>query len=254
MTAEGTLSGRRVLITGGGAGIGATLARDLVAADARVAILDVDGEAARRIGESLGAEHALWVHGDVTDGSAVDTILQAARSQWGGIDDLVNNAGIYDHAPLLDLDLAQWRRVFEVNLMAPIAISCAVVRQMPRGGSIVNVASVLGQAMAPGRGPYCVSKSALISLTRMQAIEWAERNVRVNAIAPGYIMNEAVRRFAQTGGFDPQAVSRRTPMGRLGTEDEVVAGICFLLDPVRASYITGHVLEASGGWMAYGYV
>jgi NAD(P)-dependent dehydrogenase (short-subunit alcohol dehydrogenase family) len=108
--------------------------------------------------------------------------------------------------------------------------------------------------MAPGRGPYCVSKSALISLTKMQAIEWAERNVRANAIAPGYIMNEAVRRFGEAGGFDIEAVERRTPAGRLGTEDEVVAGICFLLDPARSAYVTGHVLEVSGGWMAYGYV
>lgn len=254
MAAETALAGRRVLITGGGAGIGAALARALVGSGAKVALFDLDGEAARATAAALGEANALWRQGDVVDSAAVAAILDAAGVRWGGIDDLVNNAGIYDHAPLLDLCLDQWRRVLEVNLMAPIAISNAVVRQMTRPGSIVNVSSVLGQAMAPARGPYCVSKSALISLTKMQAIEWAERKVRVNAIAPGYIMNEAVRRFAEAGGFDAAAVERRTPAGRLGTEDEVVAGICFLLDPARAAYVTGHVLEVSGGWMAYGYV
>jgi len=248
------LAGRRVLITGGGAGIGAALARALVGAGAKVALFDLDGEAARATATALGEANALWRQGDVVDSAAVAAILDAAGARWGGVDDLVNNAGIYDHAPLLDLHLDQWRRVLEVNLMAPISISNAVVRQMTRPGSIVNVSSVLGQAMAPGRGPYCVSKSALISLTKMQAIEWAEREVRVNAIAPGYIMNEAVRRFAVAGGFDVAAVERRTPAGRLGTEKEVVAGICFLLDPARSAYVTGHVLEVSGGWMAYGYV
>ena len=254
LTEMQALAGRRILITGAGAGIGAITAKALVVAGARVAIFDLDGNAARATAEALGAEHAIWRQGDVTDEAAVQGMLEAIEAAWGGIDDLVNNAGTYDHDPLLDLTMARWRRVLDVNLMAPIAISRAVVPRMGAGGSIVNVSSVLGQVAAPGRGPYCVSKSALISLTKMQAIEWAPRNIRVNAIAPGYIENEATRRFAAAGGFDAGAVRRRTPLGRLGSEDEVAAGICFLLDPARAAYITGHVLEVSGGWTAYGYV
>jgi NAD(P)-dependent dehydrogenase (short-subunit alcohol dehydrogenase family) len=113
---------------------------------------------------------------------------------------------------------------------------------------------VLGQVAAPTRGPYCVSKAALIALTKMQAIEWAERGIRVNAVAPGYIDNEAVRSFEAAGGMDGSAVRQRTPLHRLGTEEEVAAGILFLLDPARAGYVTGTVLEVSGGWTAYGYV
>ncbi len=112
----------------------------------------------------------------------------------------------------------------------------------------------LGQVAAPTRGPYCVSKSALISLTKIQAIEWAERGIRVNAIAPGYILNEPVRVLAAAGSFDLAAIERRTPMNRLGSEQEVAEGIALLLDPGRASYITGHVLEVNGGWTAYGFV
>jgi NAD(P)-dependent dehydrogenase (short-subunit alcohol dehydrogenase family) len=248
------LAGRRILITGSGAGIGATTAQVVVSLGARVAIFDRDGAAARRTADDLGDDNAFAVEGDVTDAGAIERTLDRMTEQWGGIDDLVNNAGTYDHGPLLELSLDQWRRVFDVNLMAAIAASNAAVRRMSAGASIVNVTSVLGQVAAPGRGPYCVSKAALISLTKMQAIEWAARQIRVNAIAPGYIMNEATRALAATGSFDTAAICRRTPLGRFGSEQEVADGICYLLDPKRAAYVTGHVLEVNGGWTAYGFV
>lgn len=247
-------SGRRVLITGGGAGIGAVTARLLARHGWRVALLDRDGAAAQRTADEIGTQAALWRQGDVTDQEAIAGALDAMTAAWGGIDDLVNNAGTWDHAPLLDLPLERWRRVLDVNLLAPIEISNAAVRRMGPGSAIVNVSSVLGQVSAPTRGPYCVSKSALISLTRMQAIEWAERGIRVNAIAPGYIINEPTKALAAAGSFDLSAINRRTPMGRLGTEDEVAQGIHFLLSPGGASYVTGHTLEVNGGWTAYGFL
>lgn len=253
MSQDNPFTGRRILITGAGAGIGAATSRLLVARGARIAILDRDGSAARGMANSLDPNHAFGFSGDVTDAAAIEGVLAEMSERWGGVDDLVNNAGTWDHAALLDLSLERWRHVFEVNLFAPIAISNAVVRQMPRGGSIVNVSSVLGQVAAPGRGPYCVSKSALIALTKMQAVEWANRGIRVNAIAPGYITNETTRTMAAAGGFDTAAINRRTPLGRFGEEEEVAEGIAFLLDSSRAAYITGHVLDVSGGWTAYGY-
>ena len=254
MSTIASASARRVLITGGGAGIGAVTARLLAHRGWRVAILDRDGAAAQRTAEEIGKDIGCWHKGDVTDPAAIAAVLDTMVAKWGGIDDLVNNAGVWDHAPLLDLTLAQWQRVLDVNLLAPIEVSNAAVRRMAPGSAIVNVSSVLGQVSAPTRGPYCVSKSALISLTKMQAIEWAERGIRVNAIAPGYIINEPTRALAASGSFDLSAINRRTPMGRLGTEDEVAEGIAFLLSPDRASYITGHTLEVNGGWTAYGYL
>jgi len=249
-----SVSGRRALITGGGAGIGAATARLLAQRGWRVALLDRDGAAAQRTAEDIGEGIACWFQGNVTDSAAIAGALDIMTTTWDGIDDLVNNAGVWDHAPLLDLTLDQWRSVMDVNLLAPIEISNAAVRRMGPGSAIVNVSSVLGQVSAPTRGPYCVSKSALISLTKMQAIEWAERGIRVNAIAPGYIINEPTRTLAASGSFDLSAINRRTPMGRLGTEEEVAEGIAFLLSPDRASYITGHTLEVNGGWTAYGYL
>jgi NAD(P)-dependent dehydrogenase (short-subunit alcohol dehydrogenase family) len=245
--------GRRILITGAGAGIGAVTAGLLAAKGARIGILDRDGDAARATAAGLGEGQAIGIAGDVADGQAVSAALDAMDTAWGGIDNLVNNAGTWDHGALLDLSLERWRRVFDVNFFAPLAIANMVVPRLGRGGSIVNVSSVLGQVAAPGRGPYCVSKSALIALTKIQAVEWAERGIRVNAIAPGYIMNETTRTMAEAGGFDTSAINRRTPIGRFGEESEVAEGIAYLLDNRRAAYVTGHVLEVSGGWMAYGY-
>lgn len=245
--------GRRILITGAGAGIGAVTARLLAARGARIAILDRNGDAARATAADLGEGNAIGMAGDVTDRNAIAAVLEAMAESWGGLDDLVNNAGTWDHGPLLELSLERWQRVFDVNFFAPLWISNTVVPRMNRGGSIVNVSSVLGQVAAPGRGPYCVSKSALITLTRMQAIEWADRGIRVNAIAPGYIMNDTTRTMAEAGGFDPAAINRRTPLGRFGEEAEVAEGIAYLIDPIRAAYVTGHVLEVNGGWTAYGY-
>lgn len=248
------LAGLRVLITGAGTGIGAVTATELASAGALVGVLDRDGLAARRMAEMLGNHRAIAIERDVVDPDAAEAAVEALVSRWGRIDALVNNAGTWDHDPLLDLTPQRWRHVLDVNLMAPIAFSNAAVRRMPSGGSVVNVSSVLGQVSAPSRGPYCVSKSALISLTKVQAIEWAERGIRVNAIAPGYIMNTTTAAMAAAGSFDMAAINRRTPMGRFGSEQDVANGIAYLLDPVRAAYVTGHVLEVNGGWTAYGFV
>lgn len=251
---DASLVGRRVLITGAASGIGAVAAARIVARGGRVCIMDTDEARSAETARTLGTDLAIPIAGDVTDEAAVETALDAMTDAWGGIDDLVNNAGTYDHGALLELSAARWRRVLDVNLMAPIVISCAAVRRMPDGGAIVNVSSVLGQVIAPERGPYCISKAALISLTKLQAVEWAPRKIRVNAIAPGYILNDTTKSLIETGSFSAEAICRRTPLGRLGTEDEVAEGICFLLDPLRAAYVTGHVLEVNGGWTAYGYV
>jgi NAD(P)-dependent dehydrogenase (short-subunit alcohol dehydrogenase family) len=254
MQGEKDFTGRRVLITGGGSGIGAATAAHLAQRGWRIAILDVDGAAAARIVQQIGLDKAIFHKGDVVTADAIETAISAMVETWGGIDDLVNNVGTWDHAPLVDLTLERWKRVFEVNLFSAISASNAAVRHMKAGSAIVNVSSVLGQVAAPTRGPYCVSKSALLSLTKVQAIEWAERGIRVNAIAPGYVSSATTQDFVARGGVDAAAVNRRTPMGRFGTVEEVAEGIAFLLDPERASYITGHTLEVSGGWTAYGFL
>src|SRR5262252_7061030 len=142
---EGKGGGRRVFITGGGAGIGATTARLLAERGWRIALLDRDGEAVKRTAAAIGNDKALGYTGDVTDVRSVEAALDDMAIAWGGIDDLINNAGTWDHAPLLELSRERWQRVMDVNFFAPIEISNAAVRRMQPGSAIVNVSSVLGQ-------------------------------------------------------------------------------------------------------------
>lgn len=251
---QGSFKGRRVLVTGGAAGIGAAIARAVVARDGRVAILDIDGDGAAALARELGEGAALACQGDVTEPAAVEAALDAMTADWGGLDGLVNNAGLSGNEALLDVDEATWQRVIEVNLTAPHRVAGAAVERLGPGGSIVNVASIYGVVAAPDRGPYCVAKAGLVMLTRVQALEWASRGIRVNAVAPGYIETPETQRLAAAGTLDLKAVRRRTPLGRLGTPDDVAAAVCFLLDPIDAAYLTGHVLGVDGGWTAYGYV
>jgi 3-oxoacyl-[acyl-carrier protein] reductase len=144
-------AGRRALVTGGGAGIGAATARKLAASGWRVAIFDRDAAAAERVATEIGEDGARAFPGDVTDPKAVGSALDGMAKHWGGIDDLVNNAGTWDHDPLLELSLERWQRVLAVNLLAPLEISNAAVRRMASGSAIVNVSSVLGQVSAPKR-------------------------------------------------------------------------------------------------------
>src|SRR5690349_17943359 len=151
MSEAKTAINRRAFITGGGAGIGAATARLLATRGWRVALLDRDGEAATRTARAIGADSARGYAGDVTDMRTVEAALDDMAKAWGGIDDLINNAGTWDHAPLLELSKERWQKVMDVNFFAPIEISNAAVRRMHKGSAIVNVSSVLGQVSAPTR-------------------------------------------------------------------------------------------------------
>ncbi len=120
------------------------------------------------------------------------------------------------------------------------------------GGAIVNIADLAAFETWPGYVPHSITKAGVVRMTSSLAKTLAPA-VRVNAIAPGYITNATPRAMAAAGGFDTSAINRRTPLGRFGEEEEIAEGIAYLLDPKRAAYVSGHVLEVSGGWMAYGY-
>ena len=251
---ELALQGRSVLVTGAAAGIGRAIVRAIAARGGRVVLFDRDEAGAVALAQAIGADSALACGGEVTDSGAVEAALDAVTARWGGLDGLVNNAGFGDTDAILDTDDAAWQRVIDVNLTAPFRLGRQAVRRMTEGGAIVNVASIYGVVAAPNRAGYCVTKAGLVMLTKVQALEWAGLGIRVNAVAPGYIATEPVAELARQGKIELAAIERRTPLGRMGTADEVAAAVCFLLDPVAASYVTGHVLGVDGGWVAYGYV
>ncbi len=158
-------------------------------------------------------------------------------------------------APAADLPEADYRTTLELNLNAAFLLSQEIGRGMlaRRRGAIINVSSINGTVPFPQRLAYCVSKAGLNMLTRVLAIEWAAAGVRVNAIAPGYVETEIVKGLSARGVLDRQVLARRTPMGRLGEPDEIAAVAVFLASD-DASYITGEIVTADGGWSAYGYV
>ncbi len=249
----GDFSGKRVLVTGAGANIGAAIARALAARGARIALLDRDPDRAAAIAAELGPGAQAFA-ADVTNPAELEAAGGAALARFGGFDGLVNNAGYGYVTPILDTPPEDFAYTLAINLTAPYLLSRRIAPHMPPGSAIVNLISIYGVVAAPDRAGYCASKAGLAMLTRVQAIEWASRGIRVNGVAPGYIETDEVAGLVRDGKIALDAIQRRTPMGRLGTPAEIAEATCFLLDGAAASYLTGHVLGVDGGWAAYGYV
>ena len=251
MSKQADLSGHHALVTGGCSGIGLAIVTAFQKAGARVAVFD------REVPESFlkTQKDVIAITGDVTDPESVRKGFEEAASALGRLDTIVVNAGVSQNRPTLDLTFEDWRRVMSVNLDGAF-ISCHEAgRRMAKtgGGSILLTASMYGLVAAPERLGYCVSKSGVVMMTKALAIEWAALGIRVNAIAPGYVLTPFVEDLVGQGRLDLPKLEKRTPMGRLISTDEVADAACFLTsDAARA--ITGQIVAIDGGWTAYGYI
>ncbi|MBL8489480.1 MAG: SDR family oxidoreductase [Rhodocyclaceae bacterium] len=245
---------RKVIVTGGGSGIGAACARALGAAGCRVLVADAAGDAAMAVAAEIVAAGgvAVGIAADVTDAARVDAMVGLALESFGGLDGAVNNAGIaMDPRATADVAEADWLRVVDVNLSGVWRCMAAEIRAMlpARRGAIVNVSSVLGMVGAAGLAPYVASKHGVIGLTRAAALDYARKGLRINAICPGYIDTPMIH--AGEGWAEREAyLTRLHPMARLGRDAEVVELILFLLSD-RSGFMTGGVHAVDGGYTAW---
>lgn len=238
------MNGKITIITGGARGIGRAIAERLVEKGGHVALFDlVDGTDTAAALRAHGVK-AQFFSVDVTDYGQVEKAVKAVAEEMGGIDGLVNNAGITKDKLLLRMSEDDWDLVMKVNLKGVFNCTKAVVRVlMKKGGSIVNIASVSGLMGNAGQANYAASKAGIIGFTKSIAKEYAERGIRVNAVAPGFIKTD------MTAGLDDkyrENVVQSVPLRRMGEPADVANVVYFLLSDY-SSYVTGEVINVSGG-------
>lgn len=242
-----------VIVTGGAQGIGLAISQAFAAAGYTVVIADLNTEKAASEAAALGNRH-LGVSVDVSSEPSVRALVDEVLQRYGQIDALVNNAGIGDSPkPTLEQDLGYFEKVLGVHLNGTFLMSREVARVMLAAGtgSIVNISSIAALGGIRGRNAYGAAKAGIASMTRSMASEWAQQGVRVNAVAPGYVLTELVERLISEGALNERAIRGRTPMARLGRPEEIAGPIVFLCSS-EATYITGAVLSVDGGWAAFG--
>lgn len=241
---------RRVaFVTGGAQGLGAEMARRFVSDGLAVVVADINGAGAADLANELGnGGLAVGIQLDVTNDESVARALDEARSAFGRIDVLVNNAGILSRRPAEDTVTDDWIRELEVNLGGAMRCSRAAFESL-RGGEfpcVINMGSVASSLGLPLRLAYSTAKAGIAGLTRTLATEWGCHGIRVNAIAPGYIDTSLMRSGFELGVLDETRILQRTPLRRLGEPQEIASVASFLASP-DASFVTGVMLRADGG-------
>ena len=255
---------KTAIVTGASRGIGQAIALAFAREGAHVVSVDIgDQTETGAKAKALGAKFNAYTEdfGKLTQKGAADLIAKIIADA-GRVDILVNNAGIIRRAPIVDHPEADWNALIQINLTAPFFLCQAVAKWWLTGGreaspadarlKIVNIASIAGLTGQVMRTAYAPSKAAVINLTMVLAVELASYNINVNAVSPGYILTDMVKNLVQQGKINEEAVLRRTPLGRMSTQEDV-AHAALVLASEEAKNITGVNLPVDAGWTANGW-
>ena len=239
------LAGEIALVTGASRGIGAAIADTLAANGAKVVGTATSDAGAQAIGERLAKHGGIGRALNVTDGAAVEALIDSAAKEFGPISLLVNNAGITRDQLLMRMKDEDWQAILDTNLTSVYRTSKAVMRGMmkARKGRIVNIASVIGLTGNPGQSNYAAAKAGIIAFSKSLAREIGSRGITVNVVAPGFIDTDMTRSLPEES---KQALLGQIALGRLGAPEDIAQAVLFLASPA-AAYITGETLHVNGG-------
>ncbi|WP_424475701.1 SDR family NAD(P)-dependent oxidoreductase [Oceanobacillus kimchii] len=241
------LQDKVAVITGGVSGIGAATAKLFASEGAKLVLVDMNEEKGASIEAELKSQgsEAIFIKADVTSEEEVKNIYTTALDTYGKVDILFNNAGIGAVKPTEELSYAEWRKTVEVDLDGVFLVAQAAIKEFLKAGSgvIVNTASMYGWVGSPGSAAYNAAKAGVVNLTRSLGLEYAARNIRVNALCPGFIDT------AILGDSDREALTTSTPMNRLGKPEEMAKAVLFMASD-DSSFMTGNSLVIDGGYTA----
>ncbi len=252
-----TQTNKVAVVTGGAGGIGQGCAAQLAADGYALVIADLRTEAAEKTANEFVAQgyRAVAVTADITNAVACNNMIAKAVDAFGRVDVLVNSAGISRPEPSLDVSPESWRRMIDVQLNGTFFCCQAAGRQLVaqgQGGCIVNISSINAEAAFPMRTAYSCAKAGVTMMTKTLAIEWAQHNIRVNAVGPSHTETEMTLQNIQRGMVDVDVLKKRVPLGRLAKVEDVANAVSFLCSE-RSSFITGQALYVDGGYLAFGY-
>ncbi len=246
-----SLEGKTAIVTGAGKGIGQAIAMAVAEAGANVMLVARTESDLQKVKELIGNDRTEYAMADITDRSQIQRVVEKTMERFGAIDVLVNNAGMNIRSKLLDATDEEWHKIMDTNAQSVFMFSQEAAKKMKSGGSIINISSVGGERALKTGVVYAASKAAIIQMTRVMAMEWGEKNIRVNAIGPWYFRTPLTEKLLNDKEY-LDSILAVTPMKRVGELPEVATPVVFLASE-SSSYITGQTLFVDGGMSIHGF-